>query len=219
MSDNSAAPGIRPPRTPEPVLPTFEPDAAPANPITLVEEWLAFAIASGVSQPKVMTLATASAAGIPSARSLLLQHLTSEGFWFSSLADTPKGRELAENPCAALTLYWRENGRQVRVTGAVTVGPRSIAEEDFRARHPNARARAIAGKQSEILPIAGEVSERTAAAVEQLSGEPQFVPPDWTAYVVAPDTVEFWQAAVGHEELRLRYRRDRDGWVKERLWP
>ncbi|MBC7519042.1 MAG: pyridoxal 5'-phosphate synthase [Microbacteriaceae bacterium] len=219
MSDNPAAPGIRAPRTAQPAFPIFDPDAAPANPVTLVQEWLAFAVAGGVSQPKVMTLATASAAGIPSARSLLLQHITDEGFWFASLADTPKGRELAENPCAALTLYWREHGRQVRVSGAVTVGPRETAEGDFRARHPNARARAIAGEQSEVLPPIDEMSRLIAGAASQLDGEPEFVPQDWTAYVVAPDMVEFWQAAAGHEELRLRYRREGAGWAKERLWP
>ena len=219
MSENPPAAGIRTSRTAHPDLPIFDPDAAPASPITLVEEWLAFAIEAGVSQPRVMTLATASAAGIPSARSLLLQHVTPEGFWFSSLGDTPKGRELAENPCAALTLYWREHGRQVRVSGAVAVGPREIADGDFRARHPNARARAIAGEQSEALPAAAVVTQRTNAAREQLEGEPDFVPLDWNCYVVAPDLVEFWQAAAGHEELRVRYLRDGAGWAKERLWP
>ena len=206
-------------RAPETDLPTFDPDAAPPTPGELFSEWLTAAIEGGVAQPNAMTLSTASAAGAPSARTLLLKDVDERGFWFASLSTSRKGADLAENPRAALTLYWREHGRQIRVVGAVRAGPRAVSEQDFRARHPVARAQAIAGDQSEPMPDGETVEKRIEDARDLLESDPDLVPETWNAYIVEPETVEFWQAAPGHEQLRLRYRREGDGWVGERLWP
>ncbi len=206
-------------RAPEIELSDFDTDAAPTDPIALFGEWLASAIDSGVMQANAMTLSTASAKGTPSARILLLKDVTAEGFWFASLSSGPKGADLDENPRAALTLYWREQGRQVRVRGTVRRGPREVSEQDFLARHPVARAQAIAGKQSEPLPEEDTVQRLLASARELLQVNPEFVPETWTAYIVVPDSIEFWQAAAGHEQVRLHYRLRIDEWVRERLWP
>jgi len=200
-------------------LPTFDTDAAPAGPIALLEEWLGAAIAAEVSQPHVMTLATASADGAPSARSLILKDITDEGFWFASLDSSPKGRELAANPRAALALYWREQGRQIRITGSIEKGPREVSVADFLARKPEARAAAIAGPESEVLASPEKFAQRLADAKAILEFKPDFVPEEWTAYLVRPETVEFWQAARNRDQIRLRYRREASAWQKDLLWP
>jgi pyridoxamine 5'-phosphate oxidase len=200
-------------------LPGFNTDAAPESPIPLLEEWLSYAIDSGVSQPHVMTLATAGADGSPSARNLILKDITDEGLWFASLDNSPKGRELAANPQAALTLYWREHGRQIRVTGGIEKGPREVSEKDFLARKPAARAAAIAGPESEVLASQQKFLERVEEAKAILDFRPDFVPDEWTAYLVKPSAVEFWQASRDRDQIRLRYSRDASGWAKNLLWP
>jgi len=200
-------------------LPTFDTDATPETPIALVEEWLSGAISASVSQPHAMTLATAAADGSPSARTLLLKDITDEGLWFASLDSSPKGRELAANPRAALTLYWREQGRQIRVVGSIEKGPREVSEKDFLARKPGARAAAIAGPESEVLSSQQKFLDRVEEAKAILEFSPNYVPDEWTAYLVRPESIEFWQAARERDQVRLRYSRDASGWSKSLLWP
>lgn len=208
---------LRSVRAPRIDFPSFDTDAAPRDPLELFSIWFADAVEAGELQPNAMVLSTASSQGHPSARTVLLKDVIDEGFWFASLDSGPKGRELSENPAAALTLFWPGRGRQVRIAGAVSRGDRDIAERDFRARHPLARAQAIAGDQSEPLPA--EASALVQEQFDRLKREPDFVPDDWAAFKVTPNTMEFWAAATGHEQLRVGYSRDSDGWSHQRLWP
>jgi pyridoxamine 5'-phosphate oxidase len=200
-------------------LPTFDTDVAPESPIALLEEWLTSALDAGVAQPHAMTLATASPDGTPAARTLLLKDVTADGLWFASLETSPKGRDLAANPRAALALYWREQGRQVRVSGTIEKGPRQVSEQDFLSRKPAARAAAIAGPQSEVLSDFDKFAARVEDAKAILDFRPDFVPDEWNAYLVRPESVEFWQAARERDQVRLRYLRDASGWQKNLLWP
>jgi pyridoxamine 5'-phosphate oxidase len=200
-------------------LPTFDTDAAPDSPIALLEEWLTAAIGADVAQPHAMTLATASPDGTPAARTLILKDVTDDGLWFASLDSSPKGRDLAANPQAALALYWREQGRQIRVTGTIEKGPREVSEKDFLARKPAARAAAIAGPESEVLSSQEKFLERVEEAKAILDFRPDYVPDEWTAYIVRPQSIEFWQAARDRDQIRLRYLRDASGWRKDLLWP
>jgi len=209
---------LRSARTRQYELPVFDPDAAPADPVALFIEWLE-AAASVVSQPAAVVLATAGEDGAPDARTVLLKDVTADGFWFASLSASPKGRQLAANPRAALVFHWREQGRQVRVTGRVQPGPRSRSDADFTARHPFARAQAIAGEQSEPMPGSDEVARRMADARARIDREPSFAPEAWTAYVVRPLALDFWQATDDHDQVRLAYRNEGGTWSRARLWP
>lgn len=197
-------------------LPKFDTDAAPEAPLPLLIDWLGLAIAAGVSQPHAAALATASASGEPSNRTLLIKDVDDDAVWFASLSSGPKGHDLLTNPRAALLLYWREQGRQVRIVGNVEEGPRDVSEADFLARSTNARASAIAGDQSE--PVEHQ-NQRVAAAREKIAGEPGYVPGEWVAYRVVPTSVEFWQAERERDQVRLRYTRDGSGWTRDILWP
>ena len=123
-------------------LPSFDPDSAPDDPLELASSWLADAIDAGLLQPHAATWSTVDAAGAPSSRTLILKDLTSEGFWFATPSDSPMGLDLAGSPRTALHLYWRELGRQLRVTGSAHPGPREVSAADWAARSPVARAEA-----------------------------------------------------------------------------
>jgi pyridoxamine 5'-phosphate oxidase len=210
-------------------LPSFDTDAAPADPLVLLQEWLTFAIDAGVSQPQAMALATADGAGAPSVRTLLLKDITDEGLWFATLSTSPKGQELAFNPRAAVVLYWREQGRQIRVSGDAEAGSRDLARSDFLRRHPNARAIAAVGTQSQPIGSDADYAAAVAAQQERIAADPEYVPEDWVAYLLRPATVEFWHASRERDQVRLRYRREvapadgddasAGGWGRDILWP
>jgi pyridoxamine 5'-phosphate oxidase len=121
-------------------LPVFDPDSAPDDPQVLAEAWLADAIDAGVLQPHAATWSTVDADGAPSSRTLILKDLTADGLWFATPSDSPMGRDLAGNSAIAMHLYWRELGRQLRVTGHAEVGSPEVSRADWAARSPAARA-------------------------------------------------------------------------------
>jgi len=100
-------------------LPPFDAKAAESDPALLFQGWLAAALAAGVPQPHAFSLATATAAGQPSSRMLILKDIDEAGWHFASSATSRKGLELSENPRAAMNFYWPQQGRQVRVVGSV----------------------------------------------------------------------------------------------------
>jgi pyridoxamine 5'-phosphate oxidase len=197
-------------------FPYFDTDAAPDDPIELLIEWLDAAIEGGVLQPLAMSVATATKDGHPSNRTLILKDVDATSVWFASLDSGPKGADLAENPEAALVLYWREQGRQIRLVGTVEPGPREVGEQDFLQRQPSARARAIAGRQSEPVE---DFDAHLKPALRMVESNPDFVPAHWVAYRLTPWSVEFWQAERERDQVRLRYLHEQAGWVKDLLWP
>jgi pyridoxamine 5'-phosphate oxidase len=197
-------------------LPHFDDSAAPADPLSLLVEWLEAAMDDGVLQPHAMSLATATTSGVPSNRTLLLKDVDADSVWFASLSTGPKGVDIATNPTAALVLYWREQGRQVRIVGRIEPGPADVSARDFLQRGAPARARAIAGRQSEPVE---DFDAHLQPALAKVEAEPDFAPDSWVAYRVIPDSVEFWQAERERDQVRLRYLRDGDGWTKDILWP
>jgi pyridoxamine 5'-phosphate oxidase len=197
-------------------FPHFDTGATPDEPLELLIEWLDAAIGVGVVQPHAMSIATATVDGHPSNRTLLLKDVDANSIWFASLSSGPKGLDLAENPEAAAVLYWREQGRQIRLVGTVEQGPREVSVADFLQRQPSARARAIAGRQSEPIE---DFDAHLKPALTKLEANSDLVPVDWVAYRLTPWNVEFWQAERERDQVRLRYLREHAGWVKHLLWP
>ena len=189
------------------------------TPTALFLDWLTDAVEAGVVEPHAATLSTVDEAGAPDARFLLLKDVTDRGFWFSGDTRSPKGVELERDPRAALTFYWREAGRQVRVRGMVENGGDGVSARDFLERSVTARAVATVSRQSEVLADPEEYDRRVAAAVDRIDGEPDFVSETWRAWCLVPDTVEFWQADPGRRHLRHRYARAASGWTVDQLWP
>ncbi|MFD8547644.1 pyridoxal 5'-phosphate synthase [Streptomyces sp. NPDC059649] len=204
-------------------LPSFDPEAAPAEPLPLFRQWLREAAEAGQPEPHTMALATADAAGNPSVRTVMLHDADERGWHFGSHRGSRKGRELAARPRAALDFYWPAVGRQVRVAGAVTeAGPEESAA-DLHRRSTGALAAALVGRQSEVLGSVEELARASEAAWERARREPEAPVPSWTLYVLEPDEVEFFQGDARRRHVRLNYRRSErggaGGWERELLWP
>ena len=204
-------------------LPSFDPAQAPDSPGPLFAAWLDRALADAVPEPHVMTLSTASPDGRPSARVLLLRGIDTAAcaYDFASDSGSPKGRDLAANPRAALTWYWPAHGRQIRMAGPVTVlGPADTAR-DFLGRSERARAAGFTGRMSAPLAGPAQYAREEAAARALVAAEPDRVPERHTLYRLRAEEAEFFQADPAHFHLRLRYRRasSGEGWTRTLLWP
>lgn len=197
-------------------MPAFDPDTAPAGPLDLFAAWLAEAVAAGVDEPHAMTLSTVDADGLPDARVVVLLDADDEGFRFASGGGSPKARQLAAHPGAALSFHWREQGRQIRVRGTARDAGDAAAARDFRRRSPDSRRAVLVGRQSEVLHDPADLDRAFAEAAAEVG---EAVPEDHRLYVVAPVAIEFWQGHPDRRHRRLRYRRTDGGWVRERLWP
>jgi pyridoxamine 5'-phosphate oxidase len=185
-----------------------------ADPVAQLRSWLADARAAGIELPEAMALATATRDGAPSARMVLLKDVGENGLSFFTNYASRKGSELAENPRAALVLYWRVLGRQVRVEGSVERLPAAESDEYFDSRPPGSRRSAAVSPQSEVVGSREEL-ERAAAAL----GDDVSRPESWGGYLLVPSLWEFWQHRVDRLHDRFRYRPDDGGWIVERLAP
>ncbi len=202
----------------QPVVPLDEGDLDP-DPFTQFAAWFDGARSVGVHEPEAMTLATASPAGVPSARIVLLRGWGPDGFVFFSNYESRKAGELDANPRAALVIHWPPIGRQIRIEG--TVARTSAAESDayFASRHPGSQVGAWASPQSRPIPdratLEREVAELTARFGD--AGVPR--PPNWGGYRLIPSAFEFWQHAANRLHDRFRYTPRARVWRMERLAP
>jgi pyridoxamine 5'-phosphate oxidase len=195
-------------------------DEVDPDPIVQFRSWFAAAAEAGIRLPEAMVLATATSAGRPSARTVLLKQIEAGSFVFFTNYESRKGRELAQNPRAALLFYWDSLGRQVRIEGTVERLPAEESEAYFRTRPLGSRLSAWASRQSDVVPNRAILEERVAAlAAEHPNGDVP-LPPYWGGYRLDPDELELWQHREDRLHDRLRYRREAGGgWKLERLSP
>lgn len=183
---------------------------------TQFRAWFAAATAYGLPEPNAMIVATATPDGHPSGRTVLLKEFDERGFVFFTNYTSRKGTEAAGNPAVCLVFPWFPMQRQVIVTGTAAPVDRAETEAYFATRPAGSRAGAWASPQSQVVPDRAYLDERLAQA--EKAGEAS-APPHWGGLRVTPATVEFWQGRSNRMHDRLRYRRDHDDWIVERLAP
>ena len=197
----------------------FDTNTAPDAPQPLFLDWFRAAAAAGEPEPHAMTLSTCDGEGHPDARVLRLKDLDDDGWWFATNSVSSKGKQLEQQPTAALTFYWRTLGRQVRIRGTVRTAGAQRSADDFRQRGLGARAVALASPESQPLNDDTECRQAVTAARRALEADPELISPTWTLYSVHPEEVEFWQADQDRLHTRLRYKRTESRWQRNLLWP
>ncbi len=166
-----------------------------------------------------MTLATVDAAGKPSTRTVLLKTVDERGFIFFTNFDSRKGRELAENPSAALTFFWSDLERQVCVAGSVTKLLAAESENYFKTRPRGSQIGAWASRQSEIVPDRAALEAKWCELEKKFPGVVP-LPPNWGGFILKPERIEFWQGRPSRLHDRFQYSLQADGsWKIERLSP
>jgi pyridoxamine 5'-phosphate oxidase len=195
-------------------LPEF--DAPPDEPLPLLESWLKVADACGVREPRALALATADAAGRPSNRIVLLKQ-ASPSILFAFSANSRKGRDIAANPRAAGTLYWRETLQQVVIEGPVERMSATESDRLFAERPPSGQASTVASDQGEELDDPERLRHEADALVR--GSEPLRRPEDWSGYRLDPDLIEFWHGSPDRLHRRLQYTKTDGCWAHRRLQP
>ncbi len=200
---------------------TFDPEGADPDPLARFRRWWNRA-REAADSPDVadsMTLATATPDGRPSARMVILRGFDARGFVFFTNYESPKARDLAENPRAALVFNWPELRRQVRVTGPAERIPREESESYFAERPPGHRLAAWASPQSEAVADRAAIQRMFEEASARFPEDDAPLPPFWGGFRVVPEAIEFWQGRENRLHDRVRYTRDGDRWMIERLAP
>lgn len=189
------------------------------DPVALFTEWLAAAGESGLFLPESMSLATATPAGEPSVRMVLLKQVDELGFVFYTNYASRKAEELDANPRAALCFHWPVLERQVRVAGTVERLGADESAAYFATRPRGSQLGAWASCQSAPLASHDELEKRFREYKERFRGEEIPLPELWGGYRLHPLRIEFWQGKADRLHERLEFVRSEDGWTPRRLQP
>jgi pyridoxamine 5'-phosphate oxidase len=190
------------------------------DPIAQFDKWWQEAVHADIDEVNAMTLATASADGMPDARIVLLKGFDTKGFSFFTNYNSSKGHQLLENPRATLVFFWKELERQVRISGLVSLVSEKISDEYFNSRPEGSRLGAWASPQSEVIENREWLEDNEKKLREEWNGTSVTRPPHWGGYLVKPVRMEFWQGRPSRLHDRILFSLQTNGqWKIQRLAP
>ena len=198
--------------------PEFKIEAAPDNPLDTFYEWFDHAVEAEVLEPSAFVFSTADAQGSPGARIVNLRDMDDEGFIIGSNSESRKGLDMENNKNVAMTFYWREVGRQIRISGRVEIAEDEENRADFIKRNKTSKALSIIARQSEELGSMDELDREMQRAMEWVENDKEAYK-TWTLYKVKPEKMEFFQARKDLAHIRLEYEKVHGIWHKHLLWP
>jgi pyridoxamine 5'-phosphate oxidase len=196
----------------------LEPKDLLENPLEQLKVWIQEAINSGAPEPYSMNLATC-VNNQPSLRVVYVREFYKEGLVFYTNYESQKGKELAENPYAAMNFFWPETERQIRIAGIVEKVPAEMSDAYFAARPELSKIGAWASGQSSELADRSELDEKMAQITHRFSNSQIPRPDFWGGYVLIPSEYEFWQGRKNRLHDRISYSKNNGLWIKKRLYP
>ncbi len=198
----------------------LEESSVHADPFLQFSSWLNEAITAEVYEPTAMVLSTVSSQGAPSSRVVLLKGLDNGSMLFYTNYDSRKGKELMQNPNAALLFFWPELERQVRIEGTVERASAETSTAYFHSRPFESQLGAASSPQSQVIPSRQVLDQRFAELAAINAGRTTIERPDnWGGFALTPHTIEFWQGRPSRMHDRIRYRKSEGSWLVERLAP
>jgi pyridoxamine 5'-phosphate oxidase len=191
-----------------------------ADPLTQFQRWVDAAIAAELPEPLAAALATADAHGTPSVRMILVRGIAADGLRFYTNHESRKGKDLAVNPQAALTLWWPGIERQVRCSGPVQQLTEAESAAYFTSRPRESQLSARASRQGQPTPSREALEATLAAEAAAHTGNTPIPLPDfWGGYLLAPERWEFWQGRQNRLHDRFEYLPNGAAWEIRRLQP
>ncbi len=191
----------------------------PEDPFVLLRQWLEQARTTSLREPWAMTLATATIAGKPSARMVLLKEIHDGGLVFFTNYESRKSSELIANPYASLLFHWDSLARQIRVEGAVTKVSAEESRTYFATRPRKSQLGAWASRQSSVVSGREELESAFKRYEKEFSGGEVPLPPHWGGFRLIPQQIEFWQGRESRLHDRIQYVRSSTDWTIVRLAP
>jgi pyridoxamine 5'-phosphate oxidase len=195
-----------------------ESDADP-DPASQFRLWMSHAVEARVPEMQAMNLATVSRSGRPSSRIVYLREFGENEFCFYTNYDSKKSKELESNPCAALTFFWPQLERQVRIEGVIRKAPASQSDAYFNLRPYDSKLGALASPQSSVIASRGELEKKVEEMRSRFSPDKIKRPDHWGGFVLTSDYYEFWQGRKSRLHDRLAYVREGSAWKISRIAP
>ncbi|GAB3970241.1 pyridoxamine 5'-phosphate oxidase [Spirosoma terrae] len=190
-----------------------------ADPIAQFRIWFNAALQANVPEPNAMYISTVTEDGRPDGRIVLLKDILDTGFVFYTNYESRKGKELTSHPFAAITFFYQELERQVRIEGRVEKVSPEQSDDYFNSRPRGSQLGAWVSNQSSVIENRDVLETRQHELEFRFADQPIPRPPHWGGYQVIPDAIEFWQGRPSRLHDRIRYRKENDNWIIERLAP
>tara|TARA_B100001029_G_scaffold148671_1_gene130003 strand:+ start:13 stop:645 length:633 start_codon:yes stop_codon:yes gene_type:complete len=191
-----------------------------ANPIDLFKKWFSVAEKSEINDPNALSLATSSSDGVPSVRMVLLKGLSDKGFVFYTNFNSKKGQDLKNNPNASMCFHWKSLRRQIRISGKVNVIEKKEADDYFNSRAYGSRIGAWASLQSQSMNSRKEFLDKIKYYEKKYPDQNNVPRPShWSGWRLTPKEIEFWLEIKNRVHERLNYKKEKNIWTKEVLYP
>ena len=189
------------------------------HPVEIVAKWLKEAKDLELEKPEAMNLATVGIDGKPRNRMVLMRYITETQIGFFTNLSSSKAKEITNNPNVSATLWWSEMERQVRIEGPAQPMCQDVVEAYFNSRPRKSRIAAWASKQSQPLSSMDALNKRFQEAEMMFTEGDVTLPKFWGGYTISVERIEFWLGKPHRLHERIVLTKEKDGWLRSRLFP